>query len=57
MMAYTYEDKIAFVQQIAPFAIQISTTSGLSFELMIAQAVQETGWGQSVLAGTNNIYI
>lgn len=28
----------------------------MSWELVLAQAAQETGWGQKVLAGTNNLF-
>jgi hypothetical protein len=30
--------------------------TGMSAELMLAQAAQETGWGQKVLTGTNNLF-
>ena len=53
---YTIQQKIQFLQQIYPYAVNTSNTSGLSLELMLSQAVQETGWGEKVLPGTNNIF-
>jgi hypothetical protein len=45
-----------WIQSIAPYAKQASLQTGMSAELMLAQAAQETGWGQKVLSGTNNIF-
>ena len=41
---------------IAPAARNAAYTTGMSYELMLAQAAQETGWGRKVLTGTNNIF-
>ncbi|MGZ5025868.1 MAG: glucosaminidase domain-containing protein [Methylobacter sp.] len=48
--------KTNFVVSIANAARTVATESGLSYELMLAQAVQETGWGTKVLPNTNNIF-
>lgn len=48
--------KIEFILSISGAARAASIQSGLSYELMLAQAAQETGWGQRVLPGTNNIF-
>ena len=45
-----------WIQSIAPYAKQASLKTGMSVELMLAQAAQETGWGQKVLSGTNNLF-
>jgi peptidoglycan hydrolase-like protein with peptidoglycan-binding domain len=39
-----------------PAARKIAAETGMSWELMLAQAAQETGWGQKALPGTNNAY-
>ncbi|MDO9106908.1 MAG: glucosaminidase domain-containing protein [Methylovulum sp.] len=48
--------KTDFIVSIADAARTVATESGLSYELMLAQAAQETGWGAKVLPGTNNIF-
>jgi flagellum-specific peptidoglycan hydrolase FlgJ len=48
--------RIDFIREVRDAANSASEITGMSAELMIAQAVQETGWGQKVLSGTNNIY-
>ncbi|GAA0902732.1 hypothetical protein GCM10009552_06850 [Rothia nasimurium] len=45
-----------FVADIYPGAKKISDETGSSLELVLAQAALETGWGQKVLPGTNNLY-
>lgn len=45
-----------FIIDLYPSARQVSTQTGMSWELILAQAAQETGWGKKVLAGTNNIF-
>jgi flagellum-specific peptidoglycan hydrolase FlgJ len=49
-------NKSEWIQSIATAARNASSTTGMSFELMLAQAAQETGWGQKILPGTNNIF-
>jgi len=55
-MAYTYEDKIAFIKKLYCAARVVSDETGCSWELVLAQAAQETGWGEKILPGTNNIF-
>lgn len=55
-MAYTYEDKIAFAKNLYCPARQLADECGCSWELLMAQAIHETGWGEKILPGTNNIY-
>lgn len=50
------DSKVDFIIKISEAARLASYESGLSFELMLAQAAQETGWGAKVLSGTNNIF-
>ncbi|MDD5406857.1 MAG: peptidoglycan-binding protein [Sulfurovaceae bacterium] len=45
-----------FIQKLYPAAIKVSKETGMSWELILAQAAQETQWGKSVLPGTNNIF-
>ena len=45
-----------FIAKLYPAAVQASKETGMSWELMLAQAALETGWGQKVLPGTNNIF-
>ena len=49
-------DKNQFIAELYPAATKISQETGMSKELILAQAAQETGWGQHVLAGTHNIF-
>lgn len=49
-------DKDKFIAELYPAAVTISQETGMSKELILAQAAQETGWGQHVLAGTHNIF-
>jgi flagellum-specific peptidoglycan hydrolase FlgJ len=50
------DSRIDFVSRIYASAYEISEKTGMSAELIIAQAVQETGWGEKILTGTNNIF-
>lgn len=43
---YTYEDKIAFIKEITPHANRVGAKLGIDPKLIIAQAIQETGWGE-----------
>lgn len=45
-----------FIADIYPAAKKVSQESGTSLELILAQTAQETGWGQKVLPGTNNLF-
>ena len=49
-------DKENFIAGLYPAATKISQETGMSRELILAQAAQETGWGKHVLSGTNNIF-
>ncbi|MEO8778322.1 MAG: glucosaminidase domain-containing protein [Rhodanobacter sp.] len=49
-------DNDKFIAELYPAAVKISRETGMSKELILAQAAQETGWGQHVLAGTNNTF-
>ena len=45
-----------FIAKIYPAAIQASKETGMSWELILAQAALETGWGEKTLPGTNNLF-
>lgn len=49
-------DPKKFIAEIYPAARQVSQETGMSWELILAQAAGETGWGAKVLSGTNNIF-
>lgn len=49
-------EKIEFIKSIYCSARKISQETGMSWELILAQAAQETGWGAKVLPGTNNLF-
>ncbi len=49
-------DKEAFIEKLYPVAEKVSRETGVSKELILAQAAQETGWGEHVLPGTHNIF-
>lgn len=53
---YTYENKIEFIKKLYCAARMVSDETGASWELILAQAAQETGWGEKVLPGTNNVF-
>lgn len=55
-MAYTYEDKLNFIADLYCPARLIADETGCSWELILGQAAEETGWGEKVLPGTNNIF-
>ncbi|MGE5453050.1 MAG: TIGR02594 family protein [Acidobacteriota bacterium] len=52
----TPNPKFEFIKSIYCDARQISKETGMSWELILAQAAQETGWGDKVLSGTNNLF-
>lgn len=49
-------DQENFIANLYPAAAKVSQETGMSKELILAQAAEETGWGQHVLPGTNNIF-
>ncbi|WEF30829.1 TIGR02594 family protein [Pseudoduganella chitinolytica] len=53
---YTYEDKLEFIRSLYCPARAVSAQTGCSWELILAQAALETGWGERVLPGTNNVF-
>lgn len=55
-MAYTYEDKMNFISSIYCSVRRIAFKKNVSWETILSQAAQETGWGEKVLVGTNNIF-
>jgi peptidoglycan hydrolase-like protein with peptidoglycan-binding domain len=48
--------KEQFIADLYPAAVKVSKQTGLSVELTLAQAAGETGWGEKVLPGTNNLF-
>jgi uncharacterized protein (TIGR02594 family) len=48
--------KIEFIKSLYCDAKSTSRETGMSWELILAQAAQETGWGEKVLANTHNIF-
>ncbi|VWB45916.1 flagellar rod assembly protein/muramidase FlgJ [Burkholderia lata] len=53
---YTYEDELEFIKNLYCPARQVADETGCSWKLILAQAAQETGWGERVLQGTNNFF-
>lgn len=49
-------EKEKFIAELYPEARNISQETGMSWELILAQAALETGWGQKVLPGTYNLF-
>jgi flagellum-specific peptidoglycan hydrolase FlgJ len=45
-----------FVIDLYPAARKVADQTGMSWELLLAQTAEETGWGHKVLSGTNNLY-
>ena len=45
-----------FIAGLYPAARKVAAETGMSYELILAQAALETGWGEKVLPGTNNIF-
>jgi peptidoglycan hydrolase-like protein with peptidoglycan-binding domain len=50
------DHKEQFIADLYPAAAKVSQETGMSKELILAQAALETGWGEKVLPGTNNIF-
>ncbi|KAK42405.1 hypothetical protein BG58_03750 [Caballeronia jiangsuensis] len=55
-MPYTYDDKLNFIKNLYCPARRVGEETGCSWELILAQAAQETGWGEKILPGSNNIF-
>ncbi|KML22298.1 MULTISPECIES: TIGR02594 family protein [Burkholderia] len=53
---YTYDDELEFIKNLYCPARQVADETGCSWKLILAQAAQETGWGEHVLEGTNNFF-
>ncbi|MBI5453659.1 MAG: glucosaminidase domain-containing protein [Deltaproteobacteria bacterium] len=53
---YTFEDKAAFIKKIYKDVLKVSKKSGFPVEFILAQAVYETGWGELVISGSNNLF-
>ncbi|MCR4286675.1 MAG: glucosaminidase domain-containing protein [Deltaproteobacteria bacterium] len=53
---YTPEDKIEFIKVIHNHALSVSMESGFPLEFILAQAAYETGWGEHVIPGSNNLF-
>ncbi|WMY08882.1 glucosaminidase domain-containing protein [Paraburkholderia phenoliruptrix] len=53
---YTNARKQEFIKDLYCPARQCADETGCSWELILSQAATETGWGEKVLAGTNNIF-
>ena len=45
-----------FIADLYPGAMKAAQHTGMSHELMLAQAALETGWGLKVLHNTNNYF-
>jgi uncharacterized protein (TIGR02594 family) len=52
----TTEQKIAFIKQLYCPARALAAETGCSWELILAQAAQECGWGGHLLEGSNNVF-
>ncbi len=48
--------KEQFITDLYPAAAKVAQQTGMSKELILAQGALETGWGEKVLPGTNNIF-
>ena len=49
-------DNDKFIADLYPTAAKIAQETGMSKELILAQAAHETGWGKHVLPDTHNIF-
>jgi len=49
-------EKERFIVELYPAALEISKETGMAWQTILAQAAQETGWGQHQLPGTHNIF-
>lgn len=53
---YPDSAKFAFIKELYCPARIVAAETGCSWELIIAQAAQETGWGEKTLPGTYNVF-
>lgn len=53
---YTAGAQERFIIDLYPAAVAVSAKTGMSWQLILAQAAQETGWGAKVLPGTHNLF-
>lgn len=49
-------EKERFIADLYPSAVEVSKETGMAWQTILAQAAQETGWGQHQLPGTHNIF-
>jgi hypothetical protein len=49
-------DKEKFIVELYPEAVKVSQETGMAWQTILAQAAQETGWGQHQLQGTHNLF-
>lgn len=49
-------DKNTFITSVAPAVRKIAVATGMSYELMLAQLAQETGWSANIIPGSNNLF-
>jgi hypothetical protein len=56
MCAWTLQNKIDFIKSIYNDVSSVSQSSGINMQFILAQIALETGWGRSVIPGTNNIF-
>ncbi|MBD8879492.1 peptidoglycan-binding protein [Rhodanobacter sp. 7MK24] len=49
-------EKESFIAGLYPAAVEVSNETGMAWQTILAQAAQETGWGQHQLPGTHNIF-
>lgn len=49
-------EKERFIAELYPAAIEVSKETGMAWQTILAQAAQETGWGQHQLPGSHNIF-
>lgn len=50
------DGKEQFILELYPAASKVSRETGMAWQAILAQAAQETGWGQHQLSGTHNIF-
>lgn len=56
MAVYTYQQKMEFLSKLYCPARRASFKTGLSWKTIMAQAMLETGSGEKILSGTNNVF-
>ncbi|WP_338560432.1 glucosaminidase domain-containing protein [Acinetobacter sp. KS-LM10] len=55
-MAYTYEDKLNFAAKLYCPVRKIAFRYDVHWKTIMAQLIEETGWGEKVLPGTYNLF-